>query len=54
VRSELEHAIKNEIAALEENISPVPAIVLHNIVCLCFDPKVERDQRNATDPTEKG
>ncbi len=50
MRGELEHAIENESAALEEDVAPVPAIVLYNIVSLGLDPEVECDEGNTADP----
>lgn len=43
MRSELENAVKDEAAALEEDISPVPAIIFDYAMCFCFDPPVEGD-----------
>ena len=43
MRGELEHAVKDERAALEEDVAPVPAVVLDDIVSLGLDPKVECD-----------
>lgn len=50
MRGQLKNAIKYKGAALEKYITPVPTVILDNIVCLGFDPKVECDQRNTTDP----
>ena len=48
---ELEDAIKNERAALEEDVTPVPAVVLDDVVRFAFDPPVENDEREAADPS---
>ena len=46
----LEHAIKDERATLEENVSPVPPVILDDLVGLGFDPQVEGNQRDTPDP----
>ena len=53
VRCKLEHAIKHQITTLEEDITPVPAVILHDVVRFCFDPEIERDQRDTADPANK-
>ena len=50
MRRELEDAVKDERTTLKEDIAPVPAVVLDDIVSLGLDPKVERDQGNTADP----
>ena len=50
MRGELEHAVKDERTTLKEDVAPVPAVVLDDIVSLGLDPKVERDQGNTADP----
>ena len=50
MRGELEHAVEDKRAALEEDVAPVPAIVLHDVVCLRLDPEVEGNKGNAADP----
>ena len=44
MRSELEDAIEYEGPALEKYVTPVPAIVLDDIVSLSLYPQVEPDQ----------
>ena len=43
MRRELEDAVKDERTTLKEDIAPVPAVVLDDIVSLGLDPKVECD-----------
>ena len=52
MRRELEDAVKDERTTLKEDIAPVPAVVLDDIVSLGLDPKVERDESDAADPPE--
>lgn len=52
MRRELEHAIEDQRASLEKDITPVPPIVLDDVVSLGLDPEIECDQRNAADPPE--
>jgi hypothetical protein len=47
---EFKHAIKDEGATLKETVTPIPAIVLDNVVGLGLDPKVERDEDDAANP----
>ena len=51
MRGHLEHAIKDEAAASEEAIAPIPPIILNDMVGLSLDPPIERDQHEAGDPT---
>jgi hypothetical protein len=53
VRREFKHAIKNERATLEEAITPIPAIVLNDVVRLRFDPEIECDEDDTADPSVK-
>ena len=46
----LEHAVKDERAALEENVAPVPAVVLHDVVRFGLYPKIEGNQSDAAEP----
>ena len=48
--SQFEDTIKDKGTTLEEAVAPIPPVVLHDMMRLGFDPKVERDQRNAADP----
>lgn len=50
---ELEHTVKDEVTALKENITPVPAVILYNAVRFRFDPEIERDECQTTDPANK-
>ncbi len=51
MRRELKYAVKDECTTLEEAVAPVPAIVLNDMVCFGLDPEIERDQKDASDPT---
>ena len=50
MRSELEDAIENESATLEKHVTPVPAIVLDDIMSLSLYPQVEPDQGYPSEP----
>lgn len=50
MRCELKDTIEHQCTTLEEAVAPIPPVVLHDMMRLGFDPKVERDQRNAADP----
>ena len=54
VGCELKDAIKDEVSALEEDVTPVPAIILDDVVGLLLDPKVEEDEEDTGDPTRGG
>ena len=43
MRSKLEHAIEHESATLEKYVTPVPTIVLDDIVSFSLYPQVEPD-----------
>ena len=51
MRRELEDAVKDEVASLEEDVAPVPAVVFDDMVRLRLDPEVERDETEAADPS---
>ena len=51
MRRQLEHAIKDEATACEEAIAPIPPVIFDNVVGLSLDPPIERDERQANDPT---
>lgn len=52
MRSQLEYTIKDEVGELvEEDIAPVPSVILDYIVSLGFDPEVEDNQGNAANPS---
>lgn len=51
VRSQLKDAVKNQSSALKEAISPVPAVVLYDIVGLGLNPKIERYERDSSQPS---
>lgn len=53
MRCELEHTIEDQVTALEEDITPIPAVIFHDTMCFCLDPKIERDQRNTANPANK-
>lgn len=48
-----EDAVKDEGAALEEAITPVPAVILDDVVCLLLDPDIERNEGNTRDPAKE-
>jgi len=50
VRSELENTIENQSATLEKYVTPVPTIVLDDIVGLGLYPQVEPDQGYSSEP----
>ncbi len=50
VGREFKDAVEDKVAALKEDVSPIPAIVLDHVVSLLFDPKVEEDKDDASDP----
>jgi hypothetical protein len=50
MRREFKHAIKDKRTTLEETVAPVPAIVLNNMVRLGFDPEIEGDENDTTNP----
>lgn len=50
MRRELEDTVERKAAALEENIAPVPAIILDDVMCLGLHPQVERDEGDAPNP----
>jgi hypothetical protein len=51
VRRELEDTIEYKGTALEENITPVPTIVLDDVVRFRFYPEVECDQCETANPS---
>lgn len=51
MRCQLEDTVEDESAALEKHITPVPAVVFHDMVSLGLDPEVECDQDKAADPS---
>ena len=53
MRCELEHAIKDQATTLEEDISPVPAVILHDAVRFRFNPEIERDECETANPANK-
>ena len=44
VRGELEDAVEHQVAALEEDIAPIQAVILHDIMRFCLNPEVKRDE----------
>jgi len=50
VRSELKHTIEHQSATLEKYVTPVPTIVLDDIVSLGLYPQVELDQGYSSEP----
>ena len=43
VRGELEDAVKDERTTLKEDVAPVPAVVLDDVMSLGFHPEIEGD-----------
>jgi hypothetical protein len=54
MRRKLEHAVKDERTTLEEAIAPVPTVIPDHMVCFRFDPEVECDEDDTTDPAGVG
>ena len=54
VRRKFEHTIKDEVAALEKDVTPVPTIILDDAVRFGFHPEIKHDECHTTDPTKKG
>lgn len=54
MRRKLKHAIKNERTTLKEAVAPVPAVILDHMVRFRFDPEVECDEDDTTDPAGVG
>ena len=50
MRSELEHAIKHKSATLEKYVTPVPTVILDDIVGLSLDPQVKPNQGYSSEP----
>jgi hypothetical protein len=50
MRGEFENTVEYESAALEKHVSPVPSVILDDIVSLGFDPEVEADHSDACEP----
>jgi hypothetical protein len=44
MRGQLKNAVEDESATLEEHITPVPSVVLHNIVSFRFYPEVKSNE----------
>lgn len=53
VRRELKDTIKDEIAALEEAVAPIPTVILYDIVRFSLHPEVERNEREASYPPDR-
>ena len=47
----LEHAIKDERATLEEDVAPVPPVILDDVVRFRLDPQVEHDKEESANPS---
>lgn len=50
MRRQLENAVKHEGATLEEDVAPVPTVILYDMVGFRLDPEVECNEGEATDP----
>ena len=48
----LEDAVENQVASLEEAVSPVPAVVLDDVVCFSLNPGVKTDEEETGEPPE--
>lgn len=56
VRKHLKHAIKDQIFVVdlsEEEIAPVPRIVLNGVMSIDFDPQVEQNERDSNDNSSR-
>lgn len=53
MRSHFEDAVKDQRTALEEAVTPVPPIVLNDVVCFLLDPDIERDESDTGDPSKE-
>jgi len=51
MRCHLEHAVKDEAAASEEAVAPIPPVILDDVVGLGLDPPIEGDEGEACHPT---
>ena len=49
--SQFKYTIEDKCATLEEYITPIPTIVLHNVVSFSLDPNIKTNKRNATKPS---
>jgi hypothetical protein len=54
MRRKLKHAVKDECTTLKEAVAPVPTVILDHMVRLRFDPEVECDKDDTTDPAAMG
>jgi hypothetical protein len=50
MRSKLKDTIEDKIAPLEETVTPVPAIVLDDVVGFGLDPEIEANQSDSSQP----
>lgn len=47
-----EYPVKDEGAALEKDVSPVPAVIFDDVVGFGLDPEVKCDENDSTDPAQ--
>ena len=51
--SQLKHAVENERSTLKEYVTPIPTVILDDIVGFGLHPQVESNQSDTSDPPEK-
>ena len=44
MRCKLKNTIKDQIAALEEYVTPIPAVIFYDVVRLRLDPEIKYDK----------
>lgn len=49
---QFEDAIEDKVSSLKETVSPIPAVVFHNVMGLGLNPEVESNERNTSEPSE--
>jgi hypothetical protein len=53
VRCKLENAVEDQSTALEKHVTPVPAIVLHDVMGFGLYPKIEHDECDTAEPSRR-
>jgi len=48
----LKNSVEDQVASLEEAVTPIPAVVLDDVVCFSFNPGVETDEEESGEPPE--
>lgn len=51
MRGQLKDTIEYEGTSLEEDVAPVPAVILDDVVGLRLHPQIEPDERKSADPS---